>query len=199
MGPGYGTDALQFLIGILVDLYALVVVLRFLLQAVRADYFNPVAQFVVRATKPVLDPLRRVLPPAGRYDIAAVVLAVALMGLKIALFRLLSIDSVVIGGYAVGIAHVWIGSLAWLALVDLVTLFINVWFFAVLILAILSWIAPAGYNPVAEVLGRITDPLLRPVRSVVPLVGGIDLSPLIVLIGLQVLKMLLIRPLLALA
>lgn len=199
MGPGYGTDALQFLIGILIDLYALVVVLRFLLQAVRADYFNPVAQFVVRATKPVLDPLRRVLPPVGRYDIAAVVLAVALMGLKIALFRLLSIDSVVIGGYAVGIAHVWIGSLAWLAVVDLVTLFINVWFFAVLILAILSWIAPAGYNPVAEVLGRITDPLLRPVRSVVPLVGGIDLSPLVVLIGLQVLKMLLIRPLLALA
>lgn len=199
MGPGYGTDALQFLVGILIDLYALVVVLRFLLQAVRADYFNPVAQFVVRATKPVLDPLRRVLPPAGRYDIAAVVLAVALMGLKIALFRLLSIDTVVIGGYAVGIMHVWIGSLAWLAVVDLITLFINVWFFAVLILAILSWIAPAGYNPVAEVLGRITDPLLRPVRSVVPLVGGIDLSPLVVLIGLQVLKMLLIRPLLALA
>lgn len=199
MGPGYGTDALQFLVGILIDLYALVVVLRFLLQAVRADYFNPVAQFVVRATKPVLNPLRRVLPPAGRYDSAAVVLAVALMGLKIALFRLLSIDSVVIGGYAVGIAHVWIGSLAWLAVVDLVTLFINVWFFAVLILAILSWIAPAGYNPVAEILGRITDPLLRPVRNVVPLVGGIDLSPLVVLIGLQVLKMLLIRPLLALA
>ena len=121
------------------------------------------------------------------------------MGLKIALFRLLSIDTVVIGGYAVGIAHVWAGSLAWLAVVDLITLFINVWFFAVLILAILSWISPAGHNPVAEVLERITDPLLRPVRGVIPLVGGIDLSPLVVLIALQVLKMLLIRPLLALA
>lgn len=199
MGPGYGTDALQFLIGILIDLYALVVVLRFLLQAVRANYFNPLAQFVVRATKPVLDPVRRVLPPAGPYDLAALLVAVLLMALKIGLFRLLSIDSVVIGGYAVGIAHVWVGSLAWLALVDLLTLFINVWFFAVLILAILSWIAPAGYNPVAEVLQRITDPILRPVRSVIPLVGGIDLSPLVVLIGLQVLKMLLIRPLLAIA
>ena len=199
MGPGYGTDALQFLIGILIDLYALVVVLRFMLQAVRANYFNPVAQFIVRATKPVLDPLRRILPPAGRYDIAALVVAVALMLLKIGLFRLLGIDSVVIGGYAVGIAHVWVGSLAWLALVDLLTLFINVWFFAVLILAILSWIAPAGHNPVAEVLERITDPILRPVRSVVPLLGGVDLSPLVVLIGLQVLKMLLIRPLLAMA
>ena len=199
MGPGYGTDALQFLVGILVDLYALVVVLRFLLQAVRANYFNPVAQFVVRATSPVLGPVRRVIPPAGSYDTAALVVAVLLMGLKIGLFRPLSIDSVVIGGYAVGIAHVWIGSLAWLALVDLLTLFINVWFFAVLILAILSWIAPAGYNPVVEVLERITAPILRPVRSVVPLIGGVDLSPLIVLIGLQVLKMLLIRPLLALA
>jgi YggT family protein len=192
-------DALQFLVGILIDLYVLVVVLRFLLQAVRANYFNPVAQFVVRATKPVLDPVRRLIPPAGRYDIAAVVVAAALMLLKIGLFRGLGIDTVVIGGYAVGIAHVWAGSLAWLALVDLLVLFINVWFFAVLILAILSWIAPGGPNPVAEVLERITDPVLRPVRRVVPLVGGIDLSPLVVLIGLQVLKMLLVRPLLALA
>ena len=85
------------------------------------------------------------------------------------------------------------------AVVDAVVLVINVWFFAVLILAILSWISPGGPNPVAEILERITDPVLRPVRRVVPLVGGIDLSPLVVLIGLQVLKMLIVRPLLALA
>ncbi len=199
MGPDYGLDALRFVIGILIDLYVLVVVLRFLLQAVHAHYFNPVAQFVVQATKPVLAPLRRLIPPVGRWDIAAVVVALALMALKITLFRLLGIDQVVIGGYAVGIAHVWLGSLAWLALVDLITLFINVWFFAVLILAILSWIAPSGPNPLVEILERITSPLLRPVRRVMPLIGGIDLSPLAVLIGLQVLKMLLVRPLLALA
>ncbi|PSQ92989.1 MAG: YggT family protein [Proteobacteria bacterium SW_6_67_9] len=199
MGSDYGMDALRFLIGILVDLYTLVVILRFLLQAVNAHYFNPVAQFVVQATRPVLAPLRRVIPPLGRWDFAAVVVALALMALKMALFRLLGITDVVIGGYAVGIAHVWLGSLAWLAVVDLITLVINVWFFAVLILAILSWIAPSGSNPLAEVLERITDPLLRPVRRVMPLIGGIDLSPLAVLIGLQVLKMLLVRPLLALA
>jgi YggT family protein len=199
MGSDYGMDALRFLIGILVDLYTLVVILRFLLQAVNAHYFNPVAQFVVQATRPVLAPLRRVIPPVGRWDFAAVVVALALMALKMALFRLLGITDVVIGGYAVGIAHVWLGSLAWLAVVDLITLVINVWFFAVLILAILSWIAPSGSNPLAEVLERITDPLLRPVRRVMPLIGGIDLSPLAVLIGLQVLKMLLVRPLLALA
>ncbi len=199
MSGGYGLNALQFLIGILVDLYALVLVLRFMLQAVHADYFNPVAQFVVRVTSPVLGPLRRMLPNTGRYDIAAVIVLLALMLLKLALYRLASIPNTIIAGYSIGIEHVWFGSLAWLAVVDAITLIINVWFFAVLIRAVLSWISPGGYNPVAEILDRITDPLLRPVRRMVPLIGGIDLSPLVVLIGLQVLKMLLVPPLLHLA
>lgn len=196
---GYGTNALQFLISTLIDLYALVIVLRFLTQAVHADYFNPLTQFVVKASRPVLGPLRRVLPPVGRYDTAAIAVAIALMLLKLALYRLLAIPTVIIGGYAVGIAHIWVGSLVWLAVVDLITLFINVLFFAILIQAILSWLAPAGPNPLVDILNRITDPLLRPVRGAIPLVGGIDLSPLVVLIGLQLLKMLLIPPLLQLA
>ena len=121
------------------------------------------------------------------------------MLLKLLLFRAASVPSTVIGGYAIGINHIWFGSLAWLAVVDALSLVINVWFFAVLILAILSWISQGGVNPIAEVLERITAPLMRPVRRVVPLVGGIDLSPLVVLIGLQVFKMLLIPPLLHLA
>jgi len=199
MSGGYGLNALQFLIGILVDLYALVLVLRFLLQATRADYYNPVAQFVVQVTGPVLRPLRRVLPDTGRYDVAAAIALLLVMILKLLLYRAVSIPTTIIAGYSVGIEHIWFGSLAWLAVVDAITLVINVWFFAVLIRAVLSWISPGGYNPIAEVLDRITDPLLRPVRRVIPLVGGIDLSPLVVLIGLQVLKMLLVPPLLHLA
>lgn len=199
MNGGYGLNALQFLIGILIDLYALVLILRFMLQMVRADYYNPVAQFVVQVTGPVLRPLRRILPPTGRYDVAAVIALLVVMLLKLLLYRLASIPNTVIAGYAVGIEHVWFGSLAWLAVVDAITLVINVWFFAVLIRAILSWISPGGYNPIAEVLDRVTDPLLRPVRRMIPLIGGIDLSPLVVLIGLQVLKMLLVPPLLHLA
>jgi YggT family protein len=199
MGGGYGTDALQFLIRTLVDLYVVVVLLRFALQAVRADYFNPVAQFVVQATRPVLAPMRRLLPPAGRYDYAALLLALALMWLKIGLYGLLSIDTIYIGGYVQPIQHVWIGGLLWIGVVDLIALILDIGFFAVLIMAILSWIAPAGPNPVMEMLRRITDPLIRPVRRVIPLIGGVDLSPLVVLIGLQLLKMLLLRPLLVLA
>lgn len=199
MSGGYGLNALQFLIGILVDLYALVLVLRFMLQAARADYYNPVAQFVVRVTGPVLGPLRRILPATGRYDLAAGIALLVVMAIKLLLYRAASIPSTIIAGYSVGIEHIWLGGLAWLAVVDAITLVINVWFFAVLIRAILSWISPGGYNPVAEVLDRITDPLLRPVRRVIPLVGGIDLSPLVVLIALQVLKMLLVPPLLYLA
>ncbi len=197
---GYGVNALRFLISTLIDLYALVVVLRFFMQAVNAEYFNPLTQFVVKVTRPVLGPLRRILPTvAGRYDLAAVVVAAVLMLLKVGIYQALSIPTVIVGGYAVGIAHVGVVSLIWLALIDLITLFINIWFFAVLIQAILSWIAPAGPNPLVELLHRITDPLLRPVRNTIPLVGGIDLSPLVVLIGLHLLKMLLIPPLLQLA
>ena len=97
------------------------------------------------------------------------------------------------------IQHVWIVGLLWIGVVDLIALIIDIGFFAVLIMAILSWIAPAGPNPVMEMLRRITDPLIRPVRRVIPLIGGVDLSPLVVLIGLQLLKMLLLRPLLVLA
>ncbi len=196
---GYGFDALQFLISTLITLYALVILLRFMMQATRADYFNPVAQFVVKATAPVLGPLRRVIPPIGRYDIAALLVALALMLLKLALYRLLGIPDTVIGGYRLGIEHVWFGSLAWLAIVDLIALVINIYFFAVLIRAILTWVAPQGPNPVVEILERVTAPVVNPVRRFVPLIGGIDISPLIVMIGLQVLRMLLIPPLLSLA
>lgn len=195
----YGFDALQFLINTLITVYALVVLIRFMLQATNADFHNPVTQFVVRATAPVVGPLRRILPPVGRWDIASLVLVLALMTLKIWLYRLLSIDAVIIGGYRMFIEHVWFGGLLWLAAVDTLALVINVYFFAVLIRAILTWISPAGYNPVVEILERITAPVVNPVRRYVPLIGGIDISPLIVLIGLQVLKMLILPPLLALA
>jgi YggT family protein len=198
-GAGYGFDALQFLISTLITLYALIILLRFMMQAVRADYYNPVAQFVVKASAPVLRPLRRVIPPFGRYDIAALLVALALMLLKLWLYRLLGIPDTVIGGYRLGIEHAWFGSLAWLAVVDLLALIFNVFFFAVLIRAILTWVAPPGPNPIIELLERITAPVVNPVRRVVPLIGGIDISPLIVLIGLQVVRMLLIPPLLALA
>lgn len=199
MEPGYGMDALQFLIRTLIDLYVVVVLLRFALQAVRADYFNPVTQFVVQATRPALAPLRRILPPVGRYDWACLMLALALVWLKLGLYALLSLPSVYVGGYVQPIQHIWLGSLAWIGVVDLFALMIDVAFFAVLIMAILSWIAPAGPNPVMDVLRRVTEPLIRPVRRMLPLLGGVDLSPLAVLIGLQVLKMLLLRPLLVLA
>lgn len=199
MGPGYGFDAVQFLISTLVMLYALIILLRFMMQAVRANYYNPVSQFVVKASSPVLSPLRRLIPPVGRYDLAALLVALVLMLLKLGLYQLLGVPTTVIGGYRIGIEHVWLGSLFWLAVVDLVALIINIYFFSVLIRAVLTWIAPAGPNPVAEILERITAPVVDPVRRVIPLLGGIDLSPLVVLIGLQVLKMLLLPPLLALA
>ena len=199
MGGGYGSDALHFLITTLFDLYVTVVVLRFLMQWTRADYYNPIAQFVVKATAPPLNPLRRVIPGIGGIDMAAVVLAMLLLTLKLVLLQALDLGHVRIGGTVLGLAQAGFGGLLIVALVELVALVFNVFLFAIIIQAVLSWVSPGHYNPASSLLQSITRPVLAPVQRVVPPVGGIDLSPLVAIIGLQVVKMLVVPALLALA
>lgn len=182
----YLTRPLVFLIQVAFGLYTLVVVLRFLLQVVRADFHNPVSQFIVRVTAPVLRPLRRVIPAAGRYDSASLVLA----------WLLKSVELAIVGGLigASGIVPV----VALWALPALVSLVINVFLFAVLIVVILSWISPQGYNPALLILHRLTSPLLEPARRLLPPIGGLDLSPMLVMVGLYLLEMLVVPPLMQL-
>jgi len=181
----YGANALRFLIETAFDLYAVVVALRFLLQAVRADFYNQLSQFVVKATNPPLVPLRRIIPGLGGQDIASLVLGAAVLFLKLLLLQLMVTGAP--GNVLV---------LLPLACIELLDLFINILFYAIILHVILSWVAPDTYNPVALLLFSLTQPVLRPIQRVVPPMAGLDLSPLVALVGLQLLRMLLIAPLL---
>lgn len=187
MPNAYFTSPVEFLISTLFSLYILLVMLRFLLQRVRADFYNPVSQFIVKATNPPLRPLRRLIPGFGGIDVASLVLLLALQMLSLFLIAL-------IRGGGIGLLPLLLWSMA-----ELVDLAFNVFIFSILIQAILSWVNPGSYNPVSSILYSLNEPLLRPVRRLIPPISGIDLSPLAVIIGLQVLKMLVGPPLRALA
>jgi YggT family protein len=196
MSPG--ANALSFLLNTIFDLYVMIVALRFLMQMVRADYYNPIAQFIVKATNPILVPLRRVIPGMFGQDMAALLLCLGLLLIKFFLFAALDLGSVSIAGTGLMLSGAPALTLVFLAVIDLLALFFNIFFFAIIILAILSWVSPGGYNPAAALLDAIAAPVLGPVRRVVPPIGGLDLSPLVALVGLQVLKILIIQSLLGL-
>lgn len=183
MGPGYLAQPAIFLVKVLFGLYATLVVLRFLLQMVRADFYNPLSQFIVKATKPPLNPLRRIIPGVSGIDIASLVLA----------WFVITLEQLAILALA-GTGFQPAGA-ALLAIPELLTLFINVFLFAILIQVIISWINPGSYNPAISLIHSLTEPLLAPVRRRMPNIGGLDLSPMVVMLGLVLLEMLLIPPL----
>ncbi|MBK1701923.1 YggT family protein [Thiococcus pfennigii] len=186
MTDTYLTNPLVFLIQTLFGLYTTIVILRFLLQWLRADFYNPISQFVVKLTTPVLGPLRRVVPGIGGADVASLVLAWLLKSTELVLIGLLA-----------GVERNLFGAFFW-SLPALVGLTINIFLFAVFIRVILSWVAPDPRHPGMRLLESLTAPLLRPAQRLLPPIGGIDLSPLLVIIGLVLLRMLLLPPLQAL-
>jgi YggT family protein len=152
--------------------------LRFLFGAVHADFYNPISQFLVRITNPLLVPLRKIIPSIGKFDSAAVILMIILQLASLTLILLLR-------GEGISSAVLIIATLA-----TLFSLLINVFIFAIIVQVIISWMNPGSYNPVNSLLHSLTSPLLRPIRQLLPPIAGIDLSPLFALIGLQVLRML---------
>jgi len=182
MGAGYLAQPAIFLVKVLFGLYATLVVLRFLLQLTRADFYNPLSQFIVKATKPLLNPLRRVIPGVSGIDVASLVLA----------WFVLTLEQLAI--LALAGAGFQLAGAALLAIPELISLIINVFLFAILIQVIISWINPGGYNPAIGLIHGLTEPLLAPVRRRIPNMGGLDLSPMVVMLGLVVLEMLLIPP-----
>jgi YggT family protein len=182
MGTPYVSDAGEFLIQTAFGLYVLAVMLRFLLQWVRADFYNPVSQFLVKVTSPVLRPLRRVIPGYAGIDFAAIVL---MLGLKLVEWWLVL--------WLKGIAPA-AGGVFFLAVADLLSLVVNVFLVAILIQVILSWVNPGAHNPVSSLLWRLNEPLLGPARRLLPPISGLDLSPILVVVVLQLLKYLLVAP-----
>ncbi len=165
-----------FLIDTLFDIYIAIVLLRFLLQQVGADFFNPISQFIVKATqKPVLI-TRRIIPSFRGIDLATLSLAVLLIFTKLIILLAL-------GGFQPSISALLIQSLY-----DLIQLIFDIFIFAIFVQAILSWVNPDPYNPVSAVLHSLTRPILQPIKKRLPLMGGLDLSTIAALIGLMFIK-----------
>ncbi|QCF24793.1 YggT family protein [Hydrocarboniclastica marina] len=156
--------------------YLTVVLLRFLLQLARADFYNPICQFVVKATNPPLKPLRKIIPSWGAFDGAALLLAIVIQAL-------VYVGMLAAMGDVTMISPVTI--FAW-AVIKVVSIIAKIYFWAILAVVILSWIAPAAGHPGVQLLMQLTEPVMNPVRKVIPSMGGLDLSPIVVFLILNV-------------
>jgi YggT family protein len=177
-------EALSYLINLIFGLLLLAVALRFLLAWVRADFYNPVSQFIVTITNPMLRPLRRVIPGYAGIDWPALVLLLALKMIELLILGLVSVGRL----YAVP-------GLLTLAVAGILELVIYIFMFATIIQVVLSWISPGAYNPATVLIYRLTEPLLRPARRLVPPVAGLDFSPVVVIVLLQLSIILVVKPL----
>ncbi|MCF6209181.1 MAG: YggT family protein [Gammaproteobacteria bacterium] len=182
MGGSYAGNAGTFLIQTLFGLYAGAVMLRFLLAIVRADFYNPVSQFLVKVTNPPLLPLRRIIPGIMGIDMASIVLLIALQATQLLLIAAVQ-----------GFGIQPLGLLV-LTLAGLLSLLFTIYFFTILIQVILSWVSPGNYNPAVALIHSLNEPLLGRARRILPPISGFDLSPILVLIGLQLLEILLVTP-----
>ena len=194
MGSGYLLSPLMLVINTLFDLYILLVLLRFLLQMLRADFYNPVSQFIVKLTTPPLRILRRFIPSVAGQDAASIVLCLLLIYGKFLLMRALSIPAVQIGGVMAPIGDAGYGSLLIYCLADLIALLLTVFLVAIIIKVILSWVNPGHYNPVVGLVDKIAAPVVRPMRRILPPIGGLDLSPMLAILLIMVAKMLIVPP-----
>ena len=175
-------QAALYVLQTLGSLYLMIVLLRFILQLVRADFYNPLSQFAVRATQPLLKPLRRIIPSVAWLDVASLVLAVLVQLVLTALTMLL----------AYGTTGSPVQMLMW-SLIGITGLFINIFFYALIISVILSWVAQGSHNPAAMLVNQLCEPLLMPFRRLLPSLGGLDLSPIFAFMAIKLVDMLVIN------
>ena len=164
---------LEFLISTLLDLAAFLMLTRFLLQWVKADFYNPVSQAVVRFTNPLLMPLRKLLPTSNHFDFAALAMVLLLIVVKAVFLTWLA-------GFDLNGPTLLILSLRGLA-----SMLLNYILWAIIIRVLMSWIAPDPYNPFVQIMAQLTEPVMAPARRLLPPIGGLDLSPILVLILIQ--------------
>ncbi len=173
-----------FLVQTLFDLYIYIVILRFLLQTMHVGYFNPLSQFAIRFTQPIVKPLQKIFPEVKSIDTAVLLFIIILELIKVILLLVIQLQ-----------AFPNVAGLLLLTLANLINKFIMFYFYAIIIRVVLSWISPVHHNPVFFALTQLTEPLLHPIRRILPMMRGFDLSPLVALIVLQLLSLVLVTPL----
>jgi len=186
MPAGYLANPLIFLVDTLVGAYVFILMLRLLLQYTAADSRNPVSAFIIKVTQPPLRLLKPIFPTVKGVNLAAIAL---MLGLQLMIGLVISL--------AQGHLDVW-GVFVW-SVAELLGGIINIFVFSIFATVIISWLNPNSYHPLVSLLYKITEPVTRPVQRWIPPIGGIDLTPMAALLGLQLLKMLLIPPIQALA
>lgn len=169
-------QALILIVQTVFQLYLMLVLLRFLLQVAKADFYNPLSQFIVKATNPLVVPLRRIIPGFAGFDIASLVLALVVYMIGVTLIGL------ILGGL-IPILNILIYSV-----IGVANLIIYIYFGALIINVIASWVAPGSYHPALVLVNQILEPLMAPIRRLIPPMGGIDISPIFVFLLLRVLQ-----------
>ncbi|BBR52007.1 MULTISPECIES: YggT family protein [Pseudomonas] len=170
------SGAMIFVVQTLVSLYLVIVLLRFVLQLVKADFYNPLSQFAVRATQPLLKPLRRIIPSIGGLDTSSLLLSVAIQALLMAFVMMFVLYS-----YSPLQLVIW-------AIIGVTSLFLKIFWVAMIVMVIVSWVAPNSHNPAAELAYQISEPVLAPFRKLIPNLGGLDISPIFAFLAIQVIQ-----------
>jgi YggT family protein len=170
-------EILGYLIQTFISLYLLAMLLRFLLQLAKADFYNPISQFLVKITNPLVVPLRRLIPGYGGLDLSSLLLSTVLQLLAIVAMLLLN-----------GLALPNPGLLLLWSVLGVIGLLVNIYFFALLAMIILSWVAPGSSHPALLLLHQITEPVMAPFRKALPPMGGMDFSPILVFILINVIQ-----------
>lgn len=178
------SEILGYLVQTFLSMYLIAMLLRFLLQLVRADFYNPISQFLVKVTNPLVVPLRKVIPGLGGVDMASLVLALVLQLLGIV--AILMLKGVPAGTIFLAPANL-LQLLVW-SVLGIVGLLVNIYFFALLGMIILSWLAPGSQHPAIYLLHQITEPVMAPVRKALPAMGGLDFSPILVFVLINVVQ-----------
>lgn len=170
--------AINYLLGFFFDALLMVLVIRVWLQLVRADFYNPLSQFVVKVTNPIVIPFRRIIPGLGGIDLATLLLAYFVGVLKFIVIPMLN------GGPFDPLPAMFIGLLYLIKQTGFLL------FVLMLVMAIMSWVVQ-GYNPTQVILHQLTDPFLKPIRKIIPPIGGLDLSILAAFLLLNVVNIML--------
>lgn len=178
-------NILHLIIFTLMALFLVIVIMRFLLQVVRADFYNPVSQSIVKVTSPLLKPLRKIIPGFLGIDIASIVL---ILLVQIVTTLILSLVHGVEGVFSNPLLVLMWGFVGALSIVA------NIFFWCMIISIIGSFLVQFSHHPLITLANQIINPLAEPIRKVIPPLGGvIDLSPILILLGLKIVDMLILR------
>ena len=170
-------EAIMYLLRFVFDALLMILIVRVWLQWVKADFYNPLSQFIVKVSNPLVVPVRRLIPGFGGIDLATLLIAYAVATLKFVTLAALS-------GESLGALAFYIGLLVLIKQAGFLL------FVIMIVMAVMSWVVQ-GYNTTLMVLSQLTEPFLSTIRKIIPNLGGLDLSMLVAFLAMNVINILL--------